>query len=780
METLANAGSREAVHARPLKKRQLAADERQRATRACDEFRRLKEKCQGGVPCKRCGHLRRLCQISAPIAGAKRVSDSNNSMKELVNRSQYMECILKHHFPQLGLDVDSLRRTCASLPSTALPSALSPGEVSTAEAKQGHVLASDSPSIEDESCTIDYVDSTVAHYSGEFSHWNFSMHVKRNIDDLMADLRLPSPASLASMNNYVRVPEAHPNSTSISDIVAVLPPRPVTDFLTHVFFKHAVSFYFFVDRNWLQRMVSSMYNNAASLCAKDITAVCAAVMVLAVGTQYVHLESPVRGRHPSTFETKHLTTQTSWERDIGSSFYRQVIKLLSEVIHSGSLPSVQVCLLLGLYSLPVDASGLGYIYLNLAIKLAIQNGMHRQVSRDTFDPSTTEVRRRVWWTVYCMERKIGIYHGRPTSILRSDIDADLPLGVHECAGLNDGFDSSLLIDAIKLTGQAEASLREISLLRRYQRSDSITVLRGIKNLKTNMKTWPSYDYDITLLSTPGPRQIPPSRAQVHFRLECCLLEMFIGRPFLLVHRHIRYRTTANRYDSGIASQPPAPWPNEDNHGPTMTESRAQWNFLVENCIASAREAVELCQIMRTGEMGLAQSSYVEYSSCRAALLVLIAHSICYRTDKFFSVIQTGLGIIKEMASASDSTRSEVSLLEILEAALRTLHVFDPKHQEVTTRTEIDPSDGGYRALANWCSRKKGVSYSGNAPRTMSLDATGSGHSSNPFRDDISADIGFPSLNYLRESEHASFFDPEFGGHDVPEIELLENFLWILD
>lgn len=25
-----------------------------------------------------------------------------------------------------------------------------------------------------------------ADYSGEFSHWNFSMHIKRNIDELMA------------------------------------------------------------------------------------------------------------------------------------------------------------------------------------------------------------------------------------------------------------------------------------------------------------------------------------------------------------------------------------------------------------------------------------------------------------------------------------------------------------------------------------------------------------------------------------------------------------------
>jgi hypothetical protein len=66
--------------------------------------------------------------------------------------------------------------------------------------------------------------------------------------------------------------------------------------------------------------------------------------------------------------------------------------------------SVQVFLLLGLYSLPIDASGLGYVYLNLAIKVAVQNGMHRKVSRNVFDATTKEIRRCIWWTAYCMER----------------------------------------------------------------------------------------------------------------------------------------------------------------------------------------------------------------------------------------------------------------------------------------------------------------------------------------------------------------------------------------
>jgi hypothetical protein len=205
-------------------------------------------------------------------------------------------------------------------------------------------------------------------------------------------------------------------------------------------------------------------------------------MVLAVGTQYVHLESPDRHKTYSTGVATSSEVQSSWELEIGSGFYRQVARLLSEVIHAGSLLSVQVFLLLGLYSLPIDASGLGYIYLNLAIKVAIQNGMHRKISRNALHPKTKDMRRRIWWTVYCMERyvytwlfatvssscsqiwptrKISVYHGRPISIARSDIDADLPQSSEAHLVNEDSFDPQGLLESIKLVGQAEAFLHEM-------------------------------------------------------------------------------------------------------------------------------------------------------------------------------------------------------------------------------------------------------------------------------------------------------------------------------
>jgi hypothetical protein len=267
------------------------------------------------------------------------------------------------------------------------------------------------------------------------------------------------------------------------EIINLLPPRPVAEFLKNVFFKHATSNYYYLDERWIEEAIGVLYSCGANLCAKDVTAACLVMMVLAVGTQYAHLESSQRQRRYSSSSVTNPGSDTNSELDIGSAFYRQVARLLSEIVHSGSLLSVQVCLLLGLYTLPIDASGLGYIYLNLAIKLAIQNGMHRKTSRNAFDPNTEEIRRRVWWSAYCMERyvcailvdctelclqfrvhrRIGAYHGRPASISRSEIDVGMP--APQVSGQDDSvrnpFDIANLLASIELTSQIEASLLEM-------------------------------------------------------------------------------------------------------------------------------------------------------------------------------------------------------------------------------------------------------------------------------------------------------------------------------
>lgn len=131
---------------------------------------------------------------------------------------------------------------------------------------------------------------------------------------------------------------------------------------------------------------------------KDVAVISIILTILAIGTQYAYLDSP-------DHKTAESNTGSSFSEDeLGASFYREAIRFLPEIIESSSLESVQACLLFAVYSLPIDAVGLGYIYINIAIRLAMQNGMHRKYTGEDMGADIVETRNKVWWTTYVLER----------------------------------------------------------------------------------------------------------------------------------------------------------------------------------------------------------------------------------------------------------------------------------------------------------------------------------------------------------------------------------------
>lgn len=95
------------------------------------------------------------------------------------------------------------------------------------------------------------------------------------------------------------------------------------------------------------------------------------------------------------------------------------------------------------------------------------------------------------------------------------------------------------------------------------------------------------------------------------------------------------------------------------------------NILVTDCVEAALEIVDLCRLLRD-ETGLARASFTEFSSCRAALLVILAQSLTKRTERLREALDKGMGLIKIMSMGVGSARSAVSVIEALERAIRRL------------------------------------------------------------------------------------------------------------
>ena len=66
-----------------------------------------------------------------------------------------------------------------------------------------------------------------------------------------------------------------------------------------------------------------------------------------------------------------------------------------------------------------------------AMRTAIDLGLHRKANEANLDPFTAQKRRRLFWTVYYLERVISMSLGRPFSIADRHIDLPLPLDVDD-------------------------------------------------------------------------------------------------------------------------------------------------------------------------------------------------------------------------------------------------------------------------------------------------------------------------------------------------------------
>jgi hypothetical protein len=364
-------------------------------------------------------------------------------------------------------------------------------------------------------------------------------------------------------------------------------------------------------------------------------------------------------------------------------FYQEAIRLLPEIIEVSSLESVQACLLFAAYALPIDAAGLGYVYINLTIRLAMQNGMHRRCVGEAFSAAMMETRNRVWWTAYAMERYVS-----SLALFRSGAD-----GVGKYLfSMDDRWECCdrmsirscrwiwvnriqqrhicLLLFISRITWRISikkcASTLPVkdrhtnnhrSLLRTTPKQDLQLLLSRLADRKNDLRKWWS---TLPLIIQKNDAQTPVDRSTAHLKLEHCLLRMFIGRPFLL--------------SRGSPSNPtsPATPPASTAQKPTPRQE------LVTCCITAATDAISICSSLRDSDSGpgLARASYIEYSSCRAALLVLIAYSIQDRSDHFRKALRVGLDMIREMAASGESARSEVELIEVLERALVRLRSFD--------------------------------------------------------------------------------------------------------
>ncbi|ODM20098.1 hypothetical protein SI65_05085 [Aspergillus cristatus] len=207
------------------------------------------------------------------------------------------------------------------------------------------------------------------HYSGELSHWNFSRMLERRLRSLGNSTG--QDKSHDHVEGFFRATALQSSGSCVALAKAYFPPKHIAEFLTNAFLTFGETNYFYFHEATFREKLDFYYTNEHPLSINDAGWICTLLMTFAIGTQFAHMQTKPTPASASAVENTP-------DDQIGLELYRFSCRLIPDLITAASVETVQAFLLLGVYTLPIDTSGLAYIYYGLAIKMTIQNGMHRK------------------------------------------------------------------------------------------------------------------------------------------------------------------------------------------------------------------------------------------------------------------------------------------------------------------------------------------------------------------------------------------------------------------
>ncbi|RAK89748.1 Zn(II)2Cys6 transcription factor [Aspergillus costaricaensis CBS 115574] len=123
-----------------------------------------------------------------------------------------------------------------------------------------------------------------------------------------------------------------------------------------------------------------------------------------------------------------------------SAFVAMALQLESVLGESQSYMNIEALMLLVLYHMRTSSATRVWYLIGLAMRICIDLGLHRESQYRKMRPYEGQMRRRLFWSVYLVERYVAWSLGRPFSVPEEDID------VHAPSDLDDSCTSDELVE----------------------------------------------------------------------------------------------------------------------------------------------------------------------------------------------------------------------------------------------------------------------------------------------------------------------------------------------
>ncbi|PKX92219.1 putative C6 transcription factor (Mut3) [Aspergillus novofumigatus IBT 16806] len=497
---------------------------RRRVTRACDECRRKKIKCDGKQPCTHCTVYSYECTYDQP--SNRRRNPAPQYVEALENRLHKAEALLRVVLPDLNLDdpqfdVHATEQMLAAIkkekPQPPMPTASAP---KTSTAPEPTTDAADGGA-GDESLLESMVENSGCLDLDDQGHWDYHGHTSGII--FLQRLRKQLGASDMPVPSFrTRVLSQmldSPKSTSESPSDSSLPP-------THDLppgMLHSPSFFAMLDR--IYDTPPEQFGNEENSFLPLL------YIVISVGCLF-------------SDDGAGTLDIAGYEGAIGQGFqYFKAGRQLLDITDCRDLTSLQAVCFMVLFLQSSAKLSTCYSYVGIALRSALRLGLHRSVAAD-FNPIERELRKRIFWVVRKMDVYVSTLLGLPQMLSNDDIDQEYPMDVDGQFITKDGILpmpsdytplmaganahtrlSNIILKVVKYIYPVKNALHPSKSDMRYMVSHS-----KIREIERDLQTWME---ELPAALRPGTEVSPQlERIRQLLRISYAHVQVVMYRPFL--------------------------------------------------------------------------------------------------------------------------------------------------------------------------------------------------------------------------------------------------------
>ncbi|CAK37749.1 transcriptional regulator family: Fungal Specific TF [Aspergillus niger] len=531
----------------------LPMQKRRRVTRACDECRRKKIKCDGKQPCTHCTVYSYECTYDQP--SNRRRNPAPQYVEALENRLHKAEALLRVVLPDLNLDdpqfdVHATEQMLAAIKREKQQSQQPPPAASLAtpsERRRSSVVmtgTSDSTADAnggDESLLESMVDNSGYLDLDDQGHWDYHGHssgmsfIRRLRKQLGAsDIQPPTIRSRPVTQSKFDSPKSVSESPQDASLPPThdLPPREVARRLCHNAFDDGCALMRFAHEPSFFAMFDRVYDTSPDQFTNEENSFLPLLyIVIAVGCLF-------------SDGGANALDVAGYEGAIGQGFqYFKAGQQLLEITDCRDLTSLQAICFMVLFLQASAKLSTCYSYVGIALRSALRLGLHRKVTAH-FSPLEQELRKRVFWVVRKMDVYVSTMLGLPLMLSDDDIDQEFPASVDSEFLTKDGI-LPMPSDHIPLMAGANAHTRLSSIILKVVKyiypvknaqhragSDQRYVVSHskIREIERDLQAWME---ELPAALRPGTEVSPQvERIRQLLRISYAHVQVMLYRPFL--------------------------------------------------------------------------------------------------------------------------------------------------------------------------------------------------------------------------------------------------------